>query len=79
MFFEQALSAMRTNRKVYRPSWNGNLNTRLKGNAPVMYLQIVNDERQFHLPYIQLCDRHNRYVPWTITHSDLLADDWEVV
>lgn len=30
-------------------------------------------------PYVQRIDASGRGVPWTPTHADLLADDWELL
>lgn len=71
MNFGQALGLLTIGKKLNRSNWNG------KG----MYvaLQTPDENSANTLPYIYIITVTGARVPWTISQSDALAHDWEVV
>ncbi len=72
--FGWALQMLKNGSKVQRTGWNG------KG----MYVYLVPPTNvpsppPTTLPYIMLKTANNEVVPWTISQTDALADDWQVV
>lgn len=81
MNFSDALSLLKAGQKVQRLGWNG------KG----MWLKIVDywvstayadcecAEQDSNLPFIVMKTADNKYVPWTPSQTDILAEDYMVV
>ena len=72
--FGWALKQLGNGAKVCRTGWNG------KG----MYIYLVPPGTCPYpsptiLPYLMLKTANNSIVPWTISQTDALATDWEVV
>ena len=66
--FEWALTKMKVGYRVGRQGWNG------KGMW--VRLQEPDELSKMTLPYIYLFTADRRYVPWTASQTDLLANDW---
>jgi hypothetical protein len=68
--FAFALRQLELGRAVFRHGWNG------KG----MYLALQRPDRgsKMSLPYLFMRTAQNELIPWVASHSDLLANDWEV-
>ena len=78
MDFSEALKACKGGRAIQRAGWNG------KG----MYVQIqrvdpsdagTHTRTAMGLPYLYLLTADGRTVPWTISQTDALAEDWQIV
>lgn len=81
MGFEDALKNIKSGNKVARKGWNG------KG----MWLSYLDPyyNNQFDLvekeiegtfaPYIGMKTADNKYVPWSASQTDILAEDWGVL
>ena len=69
--FGEAIIILKSGGKVAREGWNG------KG----MYLemQVPTELSKMTLPYLYLKTADNNLVPWTVSQTDVLAMDWEVV
>ena len=86
MKFGEALDLLKMGKKVSRLGWNGK-------NMSVYYVpygeykpctnvgeQLVNEKGLVpYLPYIALKTVHNEVVPWCVSQTDVLANDWMVV
>lgn len=70
MNFSEALENLKNGKKVFREGWNG------KG----MYaeLQRPDENSKMTLPYIFMKTVQGDLVPWVISHSDLLGEDWSI-
>ncbi|MDE1866467.1 MAG: DUF2829 domain-containing protein, partial [Thaumarchaeota archaeon] len=80
MNFSKALHLIREKQKLTRTGWNG------KGQYiffldpfELTYesLQLPNNKIYFQ-PFLAIKTAQNTYVPWIVSQTDLLADDWEV-
>lgn len=78
--FDVAINLLKDNKRVARRGWNG------KG----MWVEYRNGDQDFdaihavvvnYRPYLLMktADDEATFVPWTISQSDALADDWVVV
>lgn len=74
MNFEQALALIKTGHLLTRPSWNG------KG----MYVLFVSGQmiRLYYPEYpyesfVAIKTADEKMIPWVISQSDLLAEDWQ--
>jgi hypothetical protein len=70
MNFSQALELVKTGRRISRSGWNG------KG----MYVEIQRPDShsKMTLPYLFMRTAQGDLVPWLISQTDALADDWGV-
>lgn len=71
MDFSTALSKLKEGKRLQRSGWNG------KG----MFIFLVRysgtiEGRQIQ-PYLAIKTVEDTLVPWIVSQSDLLADDWE--
>lgn len=71
MFFEDALAHMREGGRATRDGWNG------KGMW--VALQRPDVHSKMSLPYPYMSTVHGDLVPWTVSPSDLFAEDWRIV
>jgi len=69
MDFGEALKELRAGRRVVRAGWNG------EG----MSVAMMAEDDGMMLPYLYLRLPDTRHVPWTISQTDALADDWDVL
>lgn len=69
MDFGEALKELRAGHRVQRAGWNG------EGMSVAM---MVEDEGMM-LPYLYLRLPNTMHVPWTVSQTDVLADDWDVL
>lgn len=69
--FSEALYELKRGKKVTRSGWNG------KGMW--VALQTPDEHSKMRRPYVYMCPVDGALVPWVISQSDLLAEDWEVV
>ena len=70
MFFSEALRLLKEGYSVYRKGWNG------KGMW--VQLQTPDEDSKMSLPYIFMRTAQGELIPWVISHSDLLSDDWVI-
>lgn len=69
--FSSALELLKAGKRVARAGWNG------KGMW--VKLQRPTDKSMMTLPYIYMKTADNQLVPWLISQTDALANDWELV
>jgi Protein of unknown function (DUF2829) len=89
MDFSDALKACKTGSKIARAGWNGsnmyvvlykgypdgipiNMNTAIATGIP------VGTVCKF-LPYLMMFTATREFVPWLISQTDALAEDWSIV
>ena len=67
----QAIKEMRNGFKVSRSGWNG----------PGQHLELQAPDAQSKMkkPYIYISPVDGELVPWLVSQTDLLADDWFTV
>lgn len=73
MDFGYALTALRAGHKMARAGWQA------RDLAPHIELQVPDQHSKMTQPYLFMKSFHDGLAPWTPTHADLLADDWELV
>lgn len=66
MDFSDALKAVKEGRKITRSGWNS------KG----MYVALHTPFLDPCLPYLVLRTVDGEFVPWTVSQTDVLAQDW---
>ncbi len=69
--FSWALRRLLEGNKIARDGWNG------KGMW--LHLQVPDEHSKMRRPYIYMKPVDGDLVPWSASHSDLLAADWSVV
>lgn len=69
MDFGQALSYLKSGRRISRAGWNG--------RGQYLELQVPDSNSKMQRPYIYISPVDGALVPWVASQSDLLADDWE--
>ncbi len=69
--FEDALSWLKGGYRVRRAGWNG------KGMWVEM--QRPDEHSKMTLPYLYMSTATGDLVPWLISQTDALSDDWEIV
>lgn len=69
MDFGQALSYLKSGRRISRAGWNG--------QGQYLELQVPDSNSKMQRPYIYISPVDGALVPWVASQSDLLADDWE--
>lgn len=86
MNFSEALVEIKNGKKVSREGWNG------KGmfvflvpgsvfkvsRAPLLGIYPEGTEIKYHA-HVDMKTADNQVVPWLVSQTDLLADDWGVV
>jgi hypothetical protein len=68
--FGCALKALHAGRKVRRVGWNG--------KGMFIGLKEPKQARDMNLPYLYIQPVTDKYVPWTPSQTDILANDWEL-
>ena len=74
MNFSRALEALKKEGdgiKIQREGWNG------KGMW--VALQIPDANSKMTLPYLYMKTADNQLVPWLISQTDALAEDWNIL
>lgn len=71
MNFSDALELLKDDRILQRKGWNG------KGMW--IGLQQPSYTTEMSLPYLYMKTVDEKLVPWLASHTDLLADDWQIV
>lgn len=69
LHFEEALYLLRAGEKVMRTGWK---------NIRYIELQKPDENSKMKRAYIFCVPIDNQLVPWTISNSDLFAQDWQV-
>jgi hypothetical protein len=69
--FSEALDEVKMGHKIARSGWNG------KGMW--VALQVPDTNSKMSLPYLYIKTADNHLVPWLISQTDALAEDWEVI
>ena len=69
--FSEILFQIKAGKRCMRKGWNG------KG----MYveLQVPDEHSKMGLPYLYMSTVDGKLVPWTLSQTDVLAEDWTVV
>jgi len=70
MTFGEALDYLRDNERVHRRGWNG------KGMW--VHMQVPDEHSKMRLPYLYMHTVRGELVPWLASHTDILAEDWEI-
>jgi hypothetical protein len=86
MNFSQALDEIKAGKKVARSGWNGkNMfvflvpGSRFTVNrAPLLGIYPEGTEIDYHA-HVDMRTATGQIVPWLVSQTDLLADDWDVV
>lgn len=86
MNFSQALDEIKAGKKVSRSGWNGkNMfvflvpGSRFKvSRAPLLGIYPEGTEIDYHA-HVDMRTATGQIVPWLVSQTDLLADDWGVV
>jgi hypothetical protein len=68
MTFSEALEQLRDGRKVARRGWNG--------KDMWVALQKPDEHSKMTLPYLYMFTATGDLVPWVVSHTDLLSNDW---
>jgi hypothetical protein len=71
MGFEEALSRIKAGHQCARKGWNG------KGMC--VGIQYPDEGSKNTLPYFYLITVTGDRVPWTVSQTDALANDWEAI
>jgi hypothetical protein len=66
-----ALKILRDGGKVARAGWNG--------RGQWLALQVPDAHSKMGRPYIYISPVGGGLVPWVVSQTDLLADDWQAV
>jgi hypothetical protein len=66
--FGIALNYIKAGKKVMREGWNG------KG----MYVSLFESNKSDRLSYLMLKTVDDKFVPWTVSQTDVLAEDWRI-
>ena len=86
MNFSQALDAIKEGKKVSRSGWNGkNMfiflvqgSTFKVNRPPLMGIYPEGTEVNYHA-HVDMKTANNMIVPWLVSQTDLLSEDWGVV
>jgi hypothetical protein len=73
MNFEKALEEIKNGKRVSRKGWNENEWIMKVNSSSLPWRGIGKIDT---LPWIGMRTIDARYIPWTATHIDLLANDW---
>lgn len=71
MTFSEALDYIKSGRRLTRTEWNG--------AGMYVQLQTVDEHSKMRRPYIYISPVGGDLVPWVVSHSDLLSNDWQIV
>lgn len=69
MDFSEALDDIKNGDSVRRTGWHG----------MGMRVALVVPEDGNEMPYLRLYLADGSYVPWTVSQTDVLANDWKLV
>jgi hypothetical protein len=86
MNFSEALVEIKNGKKVSREGWNGKGmfvflvpgSTFKVSRAPLLGIYPEGTEIKYHA-HVDMKTADNQVVPWLVSQTDLLADDWGVV
>lgn len=70
MTFGEALSYLRTGYAVQREGWNG--------PGQFVALKTPSESSDFDLPCLVISTVEGKLVPWTVSQTDVLAEDWQI-
>ena len=84
--FSWALSQIKAGKKVARAGWNGkNMfvflvpgSRFLVNRPPLLGIYPEGTEMDYHA-HVDMRTATGQIVPWLVSQTDLLADDWEIV
>jgi hypothetical protein len=68
MNFGDALTVLKSGGRVYRSNWNG--------RNMWLELQVPDEDSRMTLPYIYIKTVDDHLVPWVVSHSDVMGEDW---
>ena len=68
MDFSKALLKIKEGLKMSRSGWNG--------AGQYILLQTPDENSKMSLPYLYITTVDGKLVPWLVSQTDLLADDW---
>jgi len=68
MTFGEAIEEMRCGTRMTRKGWNG--------EGMYTALQTPDEHSKMSLPYMYMCTVTGELIPWVISHSDALSNDW---
>ena len=71
MNFEGALTEIKRGKLLTRRGWNG--------KNQWVALQTPDENSKMTLPYLYINTVESNFVPWLVSQTDLLAEDWEMV
>jgi hypothetical protein len=71
MDFSDALRAVKTGNRIARAGWNG--------PGQWVALQVPDENSKMGRPYLYISPVGGGLVPWLVSQTDLLAEDWYVV
>lgn len=73
MDFGEALKELRAGRRVTRAGWHG-------AEMYVRLMQACHVRHNLMLqPFLYLRTPSGAYVPWSVSQTDVLAEDWDVL
>ena len=72
MNFEDAIEALKQNKRVTRAAWSGN-------NQFVHVLLAQDPEQSGQVERLFLCAANGKKIPWKPSFEDMQADDWQEV
>lgn len=86
MNFSQALEAIKDGRRLQREGWNGKgmfvflvAGSNFTVNRePLLSIMGAGKEVTYR-PHVDMRDAEGKIVPWLVSQTDLMADDWQVV
>jgi hypothetical protein len=70
MDFSQALLAVKDGQRISRAGWNG--------AGMWVAIQRPDKNSKMTLPYLYLRSAHGQLVPYLLSQTDVLSDDWAV-
>jgi len=87
--FGDAITYLKLGNKVARKGWNGKgMYLSYKPGYPegvpinAVYAKVHNckiGDIIKYMPYIEMKTANNCFIPWLASHSDMLANDWEII
>ena len=87
--FSDALVALKQGQKLSRDNWNApNQYIVLQKGYPdgiainkntSEAIGVPEGEVRRFLPYFMICTAQGDFVPWLVSQTDLLADDWRII
>ncbi len=70
MSFGDALILLKKRHFVTREGWNG--------KGMYLALQVPDPDSKMTLPYIYMKTAQGDFVPWLVSQTDILTDDWRL-